>query len=94
MHDKHIRFMVGNPDGKKPLRRPKRKGITLKVILNEYTVPPRRWLVSAFPTRWPGFDSRACYVEFVADEVALRWVFSEYLRFPCQFSFLQLLHTR
>jgi hypothetical protein len=44
-------FMVGNPEGKRPLGRHKLKGITLKVILNAYTVPQLRQLVAAFPTQ-------------------------------------------
>jgi hypothetical protein len=32
------------------------------------------------------------HVEFVVDEVALGQVFSEYISFPCQFSFHRLLH--
>jgi hypothetical protein len=32
-------------------------------------------------------------VEFVVNKVALGQVFSEYFGFPCQFSFLRLLHT-
>jgi hypothetical protein len=87
------RIMVGNPEGKRPLGRPKRKGITLKLIVNEYTLPQLIQLIAAAPPRWPGFDSRARYLEFVLEELALERVFSEYLGFPCQFSFHQLLHT-
>jgi fatty acid desaturase len=32
-------------------------------------------------------------VGFVVDKEALEQVFSEYLDFPCQFSFYRLLHT-
>jgi hypothetical protein len=32
-------------------------------------------------------------VGFVVDKVALGQVFSEYLNFPCQFSFHRLLHA-
>jgi hypothetical protein len=34
------------------------------------------------------------HMEFVVDEVALRYVSSQYLGFPCQFSFYRLLHIR
>jgi hypothetical protein len=33
------------------------------------------------------------HVGFVVDKVALGQVFSEYIGFPCQFSFHRLLHT-
>jgi hypothetical protein len=40
-----------------------------------------------------GPGSRPGHVGFVVDEVAPGQVFSEYLSFPCQFSFHRLLHT-
>jgi hypothetical protein len=42
--------------------------------------------------RQPGFEHRSVHVGFVVDKVALGQVFSEYFRFPCQFSFYRLLH--
>jgi hypothetical protein len=63
--------MVGNPEGKRPLGRPRHKRITLISTLIEYTVPQLRRLIAAFPTWWFGFDSGACYMEFVVDKVAL-----------------------
>jgi hypothetical protein len=46
-----------------------------------------RWL----PTAAARVRSRAEYVEFVVEKVALGQVFSEYFGFPCQ-SFHQFLH--
>jgi hypothetical protein len=43
-------------------------------------------LVDGFPPRRPA------HVGFVVYKVALGQVFSEYFGFPCQSSFLQLLH--
>jgi hypothetical protein len=56
---------------------------------------PRSYMQAqaGFPPRGPGFDPRSCHVGFVVDKVALGRVFSEYLGFPCQFSFHRLLHT-
>jgi hypothetical protein len=56
-------------------------------------VPKLRRLVAGFPTRRLGFNPSLGPVEFVVDRVAQRQVFSEYLDFPCQFSFYQMLHT-
>jgi hypothetical protein len=39
------------------------------------------------------FETRSGHVGFVADKVALGQVFSEYLGFPCYFSFYRLFHT-
>jgi hypothetical protein len=56
-------------------------------------VPQLKRLVAGFPPRRPGFDPRSGYVGFVVDKVALGQVFSEYIGFPCQSSFHQLLHN-
>jgi hypothetical protein len=40
-----------------------------------------------------GFGPMSGHVGFVADKMALGQVFSEYLGFPYQFSFHQILHT-
>jgi hypothetical protein len=48
--------------------------------------------VAGFPPRRPGFETRSGHVGFVVDRVALGQVFSEYVGFPCQFSFHRLLH--
>jgi hypothetical protein len=50
-------------------------------------------LVAGFPSRRPGFGPGSGHVGFEVDNVALSQVFSEYFRFPCQFSFHQLLHS-
>jgi hypothetical protein len=55
-------------------------------------VPYCKRLVASFPLRQPRFDPRKGYAGLVVDHVALGLVFSEYFGFPCQFSFLQLLH--
>jgi hypothetical protein len=57
-------------------------------------VPQLRWLVAGFPMRRPRFDPRSFYVGFLVDEMALGQVFFEYLDFPCQFLFHQLLYNR
>jgi hypothetical protein len=41
-------------------------------------------------SRW--LSTGSGQVGFVVDKVALGWVFSEYLGFPCQSSFPQILH--
>jgi hypothetical protein len=46
----------------------------------------------SYPPPWPGFEPRSSNVGFMVDKVELRQVFSEYLGFPCQFSFHRLLH--
>jgi hypothetical protein len=46
-----------------------------------------RLLKAGIPLRRSGCDSRSDHVGFVVDKVALRQIFSEYLGFPCQFSF-------
>jgi hypothetical protein len=43
------------------------------------------------PPRRPGFKPRSDHMGFVLNKVALGQVFSEYFRFPSQFSFHQLL---
>jgi hypothetical protein len=50
-------------------------------------------VIPGLPPRWPGFDPRSDHVGSVVDKVAVQQVFSEYLSFPCQFSFHRLLHT-
>jgi hypothetical protein len=55
--------------------------IIVIIIIITIIIPPRR----------PGFDSRSGHMGFV-DKVALGQVFSEYFRFPRQFSFHRLLH--
>jgi hypothetical protein len=49
-------------------------------------------LVTGFPPQWPGFDPKSGHAGFVVHKVALGQVLSEYISFPCQFSFHQLLH--
>jgi hypothetical protein len=56
-------------------------------------VPWFRRLGAGFPPRRPGLELRSGHVVFVVDKVALRQVFSEYYRFPCQFSFHRWLYT-
>jgi hypothetical protein len=56
-------------------------------------MPHLRRLVADLPSRRPKFDPRSSHVEFVVGKVALGQVFSEYLEFPCQFSFHRLLNT-
>jgi hypothetical protein len=51
-----------------------------------------RRLDADFPPRRPGFHSKSGHVAFLMEKVLLQWTFSEYLRFPYQFSSLQLLH--
>jgi hypothetical protein len=45
------------------------------------------------PPWLPGFQLRSGHVSSVVDTVALGQVFSEYFRFPYQFSFYQMLQT-
>jgi hypothetical protein len=52
-----------------------------------------RAVTRSFPQMRPGFDPRSGRTEFVVDKAALGQGFSEYFRFPCQFSFHRLLHT-
>jgi hypothetical protein len=49
-----------------------------------------RPLVASSPPRQPGFDPKSGHVEFV-DKMVLGQASSEYFRFPCQFSFHQML---
>jgi hypothetical protein len=51
-----------------------------------------RRLVAGFLQRWSGFEPRS-HVGFMVDKVALGQALSEYLGFPCQFSFHQLLYN-
>jgi hypothetical protein len=56
-------------------------------------VPWLRHLVARFSPWRSRFEHRSVHVGFVVDKVALGQVFSEYLGFPCQFSFYWLLHS-
>jgi hypothetical protein len=47
-----------------------------------------RWL----PTAAARVQARVSQVGYVVDKIALGQVFPEYLGFPCQFSFHQILH--
>jgi hypothetical protein len=47
---------------------------------------------SRLPTASAQVRARAGHVWFVVDKVALGQIFSEYLGFPCQWSFRQILH--
>jgi hypothetical protein len=49
--------------------------------------------IRRFPPRRSGFDPRSGHVGFVVDKVTLGQVLSEYIGFPCQFSFHRLLYT-
>jgi hypothetical protein len=51
-----------------------------------------RRLVAGFAPRRPAFEPRSGHLGFVVD-MAVKHVFSEYVGFPYQFSFHQLLHT-
>lgn len=51
-------------------------------------------LVVDFELQLCGFSSRSDNVSFVLVSVGLRLVFSEYVSFPYQFSFKQLLRIR
>jgi hypothetical protein len=57
---------------------------------NSEAAPKLKRLVAGFQLRRP--DPRSGYVEFVVDKMALEQVLSEYVGFPCQFSFHRLLH--
>jgi hypothetical protein len=48
--------------------------------------------IAQLVSRWPVFESRARYVGFAVDEVALWKISSEYFGFPCQILFHQMLH--
>jgi hypothetical protein len=50
-------------------------------------------IVTGFPPHWPVFDPRSRHVGFLVNKVALGQILSEYLGFPCQFSFHPLLPT-
>jgi hypothetical protein len=50
-------------------------------------------VVTDLPPWWPGFKPGSTHVGFVVDKVALGQVLSEYLGFPCQSSFHQILHN-
>jgi hypothetical protein len=63
--------------------KPRRLG-TLRASVARYRGSFSRWR--------PGFDTRISHVRFVMDRVVLGQGFSEYLGFPCQFSFHWLLH--
>jgi hypothetical protein len=65
----------------------------LYLYISQLAVPYLRRLVAGFPPRRPGFEPRSSHGGFMVDKVALGQVFSEYLCFPCQFSFHRLLHT-
>jgi hypothetical protein len=68
--------------------------VTSSVCYRRYRVVPQlRRLVTGFPLRRPGFDLRSVHVGFVVEEVSLGQVFSEYLGFPGQFLFHQLLNS-
>jgi hypothetical protein len=56
-------------------------------ILTEKAVSKLRGLVACFLPLRPGFEPRSSHVGFMVDEVALGHVFSEYVGFPCKFSF-------
>jgi hypothetical protein len=45
------------------------------------------------PTTAARVEPRSGHMGFVVDKVALGQIFSQYFRFPCQFSFHQFLHT-
>jgi hypothetical protein len=45
-----------------------------------------------FPTAAARVRARSGHVKFVVDKVALVQVLSEYIDFPCQSSFHQILH--
>jgi hypothetical protein len=45
------------------------------------------------PTQWSGFEPRSHNLGFVVDKMAPGPIFSDYLRFPYQFSFPKLLHS-
>jgi hypothetical protein len=49
--------------------------------------------VAGLPPWWPGFEPRSDHVGIVIGKATLGQSFSEYFRFPCQFSFHRLLHT-
>jgi hypothetical protein len=49
-------------------------------------------IAQAVSRRRPEFEARSSHVGCVVDKVALGQVFPEYLAFPCQLSFHQLLH--
>jgi hypothetical protein len=52
-----------------------------------------RRLVVSFSSQRPVFEPLPGHVRFVVDKVALGQVFSEYLDFPCQFTFHRLLRS-
>jgi hypothetical protein len=61
----------------------------LNQIISDYVK-----LISGFSLRLSVFDPRSGHMGFVTHTVALGRIISEYLCFPYQFSFHQLLHVR
>jgi hypothetical protein len=55
-------------------------------------MPYIRHLVTGFSLLLPGFDPRSHYVGFPAGKMTPGHILTEYIEFPCNFSFHELLH--